>query len=166
MGAEASGPVAFRHHDHAGCVAKAMARAERVCTARGLRLTPLRRRALEILLEAHRAMGAYDLLARLAEEGLGSTPPVAYRALDFLSAAGLAHRIERLNAFVACTHSGEVHAPAFMICRDCRAVAEAPMDPGAGAVGPAAEAAGFSIEAVVVEAEGLCPGCSEASGQG
>ena len=110
-------------------------------------------------------MGAYDLLARLAGEGLGSTPPVAYRALDFLSAAGLAHRIERLNAFVACTHPGEGHAPAFIVCRDCRAVAEETLGPEAGAVGEAARAAGFSVEAMVVEAEGLCPDCAAQAGR-
>ncbi len=47
-------------------------------------MTPVRRRVLEILLEKHRAMGAYDVLDRLAAEGFGNQPPVAYRALDFL----------------------------------------------------------------------------------
>ncbi len=50
--------------------------------------------------------------------------PVAYRALDFLVKAGFAHKIEALNAYISCTHNGKKHAPAFLICRLCNAVAE------------------------------------------
>ncbi|OIP83791.1 MAG: Fur family transcriptional regulator, partial [Rhodobacterales bacterium CG2_30_65_12] len=106
----------FQPHDHAACTAEALARAEENCVAEGARLTPVRRRALEILLETHSAMGAYDVLERLAAEGFGHQPPVAYRALDFLVEHGLAHRIQRLNAFTACTHpGGHSHAPVFLI---------------------------------------------------
>ena len=68
-----------------------------------LRLTPARAFVLETLLESHRAMTAYEILDKLAAAGLGSQPPVAYRALDFLVANGFVHRIERLGAFAACT---------------------------------------------------------------
>jgi len=146
----------FGRHDHDACVADAMAAAERACAARGLRLTPVRRRVLELLSAEHAALGAYDVMARLGRDGFGSTPPVAYRALSFLVEAGFAHRIERLNAFVACALPGAAHDPAFLICRACGAVAETPTDAPLGAT---AEAAGFAIEQVVVEAEGLCPDC-------
>jgi Fur family zinc uptake transcriptional regulator len=150
-------PSAFARHDHAACIAQALQAADRTCAARGAQLTPVRRRTLEILLESHAALGAYDVLARLAAEGMGSQPPVAYRALGFLVEQGLAHRIERLNAFVACVHPGAAHDPAFLICRACHKVAEAEAAPG----GPFAAAApdGFRIEQTVVEAEGLCPAC-------
>ena len=75
--------------------------------------TPVRRRALEILLKEHRALGAYEVLDGLREPGFGSQPPVAYRALEFLVTHGFAHRVERLNAFIACAHPGKAHAPAF-----------------------------------------------------
>ena len=104
-------------------------------------------------------MGAYEVLDVLREEGLGSQPPVAYRALEFLVLNGFAHRIERLNAFIACAHPGEDHAPAFLICRGCDSVAEAPLEPTKGRLGKAANAAGFVIERAVVEAIGLCPNC-------
>ncbi len=154
---------AFEAHDHNGCVARTAEAAEALCAARGLRLTPARRRVLQILLEEHRAMGAYDVLARLSAEGQGAHPPVAYRALDFLVENGLAHKIERLNAFIACHHPGEGHRPAFLICRDCDAVAEAHVPPGDGALGAEAQALGFRIERTVIEAEGLCPGCQDAA---
>ncbi|MEL6691127.1 MAG: transcriptional repressor, partial [Pseudomonadota bacterium] len=91
----------FEPHDHGACISDALAAADAQCAERNVRLTPVRRRVLEILLEEHHALGAYDVLDRLRDEGLGSQPPVAYRALEFLVKEGLAHRIERLNAFVA-----------------------------------------------------------------
>ncbi|RMD92342.1 MAG: transcriptional repressor, partial [Alphaproteobacteria bacterium] len=92
--------AAFAPHDHRACAAAALARAEARCRESGLRLTPLRRRVLEILLESHRPLGAYDILARLRADGRPAQPPVAYRALDFLVAHGLAHRLHSLNAFL------------------------------------------------------------------
>jgi Fur family zinc uptake transcriptional regulator len=154
-------PVGFARHDHATCVAEGLAAAEARCADEGLRFTPVRRKVLEILLQEHRALGAYAILDRLRSDGFGSQPPVAYRALDFLVAHGLAHKIERLNAFIACAHPGASHAPAFMICRLCDAVAEAQSAPTRGALGAAARATGFRIERTVVEAEGICPSCAD-----
>ncbi|WP_432816810.1 transcriptional repressor [Sulfitobacter sp. JB4-11] len=156
---DANEPVGFRRHDHTACVRDTLQRAEAICREKKLRLTPVRRRALEILLAEHRALGAYDLLAVLADEGLGNQPPVAYRALDFLVSAGFAHKIEALNAYIGCTHLGEGHNPVFLICRACKSVAETCTGPEQGRLGAAARAAGFRIERTVLEAEGLCPDC-------
>jgi Fur family zinc uptake transcriptional regulator len=153
--------LAFAAHDHDHCQADTLARAEALIAERGLRWTPVRRRVLEILLETHRAIGAYDVLGRLAAEGFGSQPPVAYRALDFLEEQGLAHRIRRLNAFTACVHPGEAHAPAFLICRSCALVAEAPAEAVRGALDMAARRIGFTVEGSNIEAMGLCPECRE-----
>ncbi|CAM5357670.1 transcriptional repressor [Frigidibacter albus] len=158
---ETDAGLAFEHHDHAHCADDTMARAEAVAAARGARLTPVRRRVLEILLEAHRAMGAYEVLDRLAAEGFGNQPPVAYRALEFLVEHGLAHRVRRLNAFAACMHPGQDHSPVFLICRSCDAVAEAPAEPVRAALAGAAGAVGFSVERATVEALGLCAACRE-----
>ena len=158
-----TGPAGFAAHDHAGCVRDALAVAERRCAEEGLRFTPVRRAALETLLREHRALGAYQVLERLRDAGFGSQPPVAYRALDFLVAHGLAHKVERLNAFVACAHPGTGHLPVFMICRVCESVAETRSAPSHGTLGREARAAGFTIERAVVEAEGVCPGCADAA---
>lgn len=146
-------------HDHACCIADALSHLEAHCAANGLQLTPVRRRVMDILLEQHRALGAYEILARLRDEGLGSQPPVVYRALDFLVRAGFVHRVETLNAFVACSRSGAGHVPAFLICRNCRTVIETPDEPSAGVLAGAAQEAGFAIETAVSEAEGLCAQC-------
>lgn len=155
--------LAFEEHDHSKCVAEAVEAAEQLCESKGIRFTPVRRKVLEILLQEHRALGAYDILDRLREAGFGSQPPVAYRALDFLVSHGFAHKIERLNAFIACTHPGAAHSPVFMICRLCDAVAEATSTPTKKTLGATAQAAGFQIERTVVEAEGLCPTCAAKS---
>lgn len=140
--------------------ARTLVAAEAHCAAHGLRLTPSRRRALEILAAEGRAIGAYDVLDRLRRDGFGAHPPVAYRALDFLVRHGLAHRLGRRNAFVACAHPGEAHTPALLVCRLCDAVEEARSAPARRALGAAARASGFRIEDAVVEAEGVCPACT------
>lgn len=148
----------FHSHDHEHCIDAAFVAVEKRCHEHGLKLTPVRRRVLEILLSEHRAMGAYDILPILADEGLGGQPPVVYRALDFLSKNGFVHKIERLNAYIACTHPGQSHAPAFMICRDCSLVVETDSRPAVG-LKAAAKDIGFVIEATSIEVEGLCPNC-------
>lgn len=152
--------VAFQTHEHTGCVARGVSAAEALCAERSVRLTDARRRVLEILLAEHKAMGAYDVLAKLSQEGEPAHPPAAYRALDFLVEHGLAHRIERLNAFVACSEPSEHHRPAFLICRECKLVAEAHVAPDDGALGEAARRIGFRIEKTSIEVEGLCPACA------
>ena len=151
----------FEAHDHARCVSRSLEEADARAAQDGLRLTKTRRRVLEILLEGHRAMGAYDILERLRAEGYAAQPPVAYRALDFLTQNGLAHRIERLNAYIACTGPDAPHAPMFMICRSCEAVAEAKAALASDGISKVAKEAGFSIEAVAIEAEGLCLSCAQ-----
>ena len=153
--------IGFESHDHDTCISGVLRAVEDTCAAQSLQLTPVRRRAIEILLEEHRAMGAYEVLDRLREDGLGSQPPVAYRALEFLVGHGFAHKVERRNAFVACAHPGQSHAPTFLICRACDAVAEACSRDTARSIRAAASELGFAVERMAVEVEGLCPACAE-----
>jgi Fur family zinc uptake transcriptional regulator len=89
---------------------------------------------------------------------------VAYRALDFRVQNGFAHRIVRLSAFVACSHAGEAHAAAFLVCSDCRTVAGASLPQLEAAKGACAEAEDFAVDRVVIEAEGLCARWRAAAG--
>jgi Fur family zinc uptake transcriptional regulator len=57
-------------------------------------------------------------------------------------------------------HPGEAHSPAFLICRACHAVAEAPAEAVRAAMGVAAGGIGFTVERITVEALGLCPACA------
>lgn len=136
-----------------------LAAIEKECRAKGLNLTPIRRRVLEILLQDHRAKGAYDVLGVLRAEGLGSQPPAAYRALDFLVTNGYAHRIENLNAYVACSHSHSHHSPAFMICTSCNHVDETSSTLVASALADAIGDTGFQANQTTIEVQGLCDKC-------
>ncbi|MEM7241644.1 MAG: Fur family transcriptional regulator [Pseudomonadota bacterium] len=153
--------LSFQPHDHDHCMSDALATAEELCADKKLRLTPIRKLVYEILLTDHRAMGAYQILDELKKRGEKSQPPVAYRALDFLQQHGFVHKIERLNAFIACTHPHDGHKPVFLICRSCDQVAEAHAELSEGRLGRAADEAGFEIEKTVVEAVGLCPNCKD-----
>ena len=70
------------------------------------------------------AAGAYDIIERMAEQGPRPAPITVYRALDFLAAHGLVHKIESRNAFVACSHSHEGEPAALLVCEACGTVAE------------------------------------------
>jgi Fur family zinc uptake transcriptional regulator len=152
-------PNAFDPHDHSHCASDGLARADAILAARKQRLTPVRRQTLEILLSEHRALGAYEVLERLAAAGFGKQPPVAYRALEFLVDQGFAHKVRRLNAFTACMHPETDHAPLFLICRGCNALAETAAAPVRAALDAAAQAVGFTVERTSIEALGLCPAC-------
>jgi len=154
--------TAFVQHDHSACISRSVAALETYCAEKRLKLTPVRRRALEVLLQDHRALGAYDILEVLSAEGLGSQPPVAYRALNFLVEHGFAHRVDRLNAFVACLHADKAHAPAFLICRNCGSIDEVQDNALDDAITALANARGFVPARYGVEVEGLCPECGAA----
>jgi Fur family zinc uptake transcriptional regulator len=135
-------------------------RAGRLCAARGVRLTDLRREVLGLILDTEGPTGAYDLLDRLKAIRRGAAPPTVYRALDFLVEHGMVHRVERLSAFVGClAHEGEEHAAQFLICRTCSRVTEIEDGDLAHALADAAARAGFSVGRATIEAEGICAGC-------
>ena len=147
-------------HDHARCSADALTHAEALCAKRGERLTPMRRHVLEVLSASHKPLGAYDLIERLAKRGDKLSPITIYRALDFLTAQGLVHRIESRNAFLACINNHASDAPVvFLICEHCGAVGEAPSAAVAESLNAAAKSAGFSPKAPVIEITGVCAHC-------
>lgn len=149
-----------RHgHDHGRCVDAALAAAEALCAEQGLRLTPVRRRVLELVWKGHQPVKAYDILERLQEQNPRTAPPTVYRALEFLLEARLVHRVESLNAYVGCGDPATPHVGQFLICRVCHAVAEI-NDPGvAKMLGQDARRLGFHSERPTVEVSGLCPHC-------
>jgi Fur family zinc uptake transcriptional regulator len=152
------------HHDdgehrglHGAALHRAMGSAESRCAATQERLTPPRRRVLALLLEAHGPLKAYDLIAAFGEGGEPAKPPTVYRALEFLERLGFAHRIESLNAYVPCRLDGDSHSAAFLICDCCGAAEEFEPDFAPGRA--AAEAKGYAVNTVTLEARGLCPAC-------
>jgi Fur family zinc uptake transcriptional regulator len=149
-------------HDHRHCVEDALAAAEKVCAEKELRFTPLRRRVLELVWSSHKPVGAYALLDELRNEDLGSAPPTVYRALDFLIENGLIHRIERMNAFVGCSHPGESHRGFFLICSDCGNAQELQSDGLADTISASASRRGFTARDMTLEVTGVCGDCRQA----
>lgn len=145
-------------------------RAAAQCASRGAQLTPLRRQVLRLVMAAEQPVGAYALLDQLKAERGGAAPPTVYRALDFLLEQGLIHKLERLNAFLPCVeashahgHGDHDHPHQFLICKRCGATTELTDHAAAHALEEAAARAGFRVERMTVELEGLCARCSEAS---
>src|SRR3982751_6366932 len=147
-------------HDHGRCTADALAHAEAVCGERAQKFTPIRRHVLGALLSSHRPLGAYEVIDELAKSMPRPAPITVYRALDFLMANGLVHRIESRNAYLACAHDHDSAAlVAFLICDRCGSVGEIPAAPVARDLAAAARASGFAPRLAVVEIAGTCAHC-------
>lgn len=136
-----------------------IAEAEQLVLAKGQKLTRIRRKVLHLLLDSEEPAKAYDLLAQLDGEG-AAKPPTIYRALDFLQEMGLAHKIESLNAYVACGHAKHAHSAVFIICDACGAAEELHAVATSDAMQDDAKAAGFEVRSAVIEARGVCRKCA------
>lgn len=147
-------------HDHQGCIDRALEHAAEI-SARGARLTPLRRRVLKLIWRGHRPIGAYEILAALKREHRAAAPPTVYRTLDFLLENGLVHRIEHLNAYVGCIFPKVPHGGQFLVCRSCGLAAEINDARIDDAIRQSAGTAGFVVGRPTIEIEGLCPHCRD-----
>lgn len=124
-----------------------------------MRLTPIRRRVLEQVLARHAPVGAYDVLQSLASEGTHWAPPTVYRALEFLLEAGLIHRIDALNAFIACESPEHAHSGQFLVCTRCHRVDELSDPKLSRLLATRAREAGFSADLPGIEIKGICSRC-------
>jgi Fur family zinc uptake transcriptional regulator len=139
----------------------ALALAEEYCRNRGERLTPIRRKVLELLLTAGRATKAYTLLDEMKKTHPGSAPPTIYRALDFLLAARLVHRIESINAFTACHDLTHCEHGILVVCQECGTVTELHDPPLQHALVAKIQMAGYQLAGEGFELKGICPACQQ-----
>ena len=152
-----------KHHVHDA--AAFVAAVERACNERGLRLTAIRARVLSLVAAAGKPIKAYDLLEQVRDgEGAGAAaPPTVYRALDFLMANGFIHKLESINAFVACHHPNSAqHSVPFLICDRCYSATELEDASIVDSLDAAARALGFAPQAQTLEVHGLCADCADA----
>jgi Fur family zinc uptake transcriptional regulator len=147
-------------HDHGHCTDELLARAEKLCARRGARLTEQRRDVLASVARNHAAVGAYEVIERMADHGPRPAPITVYRALDFLVAHGLVHKIESRNAYVACSHSHEGTPAALLLCDGCGAVAEFDVPETFTSLSRRAAGHGFKTERMVLELAGKCELCA------
>lgn len=132
-------------------------------TVAGIRLTPLRKQVYDALSASDRPLSAYELLDRLRPAGIKSPPPV-YRSLNFLVEHGLVHRIESLNAFMACRHPHDhEHGVQLLICDDCGRTEEVEVARLSDDINSACDDHGFEITHPVVEIHGRCRQCRQSA---
>jgi Fur family zinc uptake transcriptional regulator len=74
------------------------------------------------------------------------------------------HRIESRNAFIGCSHPGELHVVEILLCLDCGRAAEVPDGAVARAVQASALGLGFEVERQTIEVSGRCRACRSATG--
>ena len=124
------------------------------------KLTKNQSMVMKALLKANGPLSAYTILDQLRSKGLRA-PLQVYRALDKLVEYGMAHRLESMNAFVACRHpDGESEAMvAFTICESCGEVTEIANDGFDGQLHKLAGGIGFNVKKSTVELFGKCEAC-------
>ncbi len=130
---------------------------EEKLTAKGERFTDARQSVMAALLEFDATTAkAYDIV-----EAMGNVKPMTvYRALDFLVAQGLAHRIESLNAYAPCVENHCAHKDSqYLICDKCEKVEELHSHAIDDFIAEQTAKDGFKISTKVIEIHGLCSSC-------
>lgn len=133
--------------------------ADTLCAQRGKRLTPIRRKVLELLLRHGRSIKAYELLDAIKAEHQGAAPPTVYRALDFLVEEGLIHRLDAVNAWSACHDAAGAPHDLLVVCTHCGAVAEISDPAMSRQLAERVAKTGFALATHETEIRALCPDC-------
>lgn len=143
-------------------LAKAVERASAAFAEKNIRFTKLRQMVYEEIAATYSSIGAYEILARMAEKGTRVAPISIYRAIDALLEAGVIHRLESKNAFFACRRMDHRtgRRPLFLSCEKCGAVGEVDGQDIFDMIGEAARGAKFVPRVKFVEVQGLCPRCA------
>lgn len=150
----------WKKHQHSTCIKQALNKAEEVCNARKCKLTPIRKKVLELIWKSHKPIKAYDLLAQLSSAEFVEKPPTVYRALDFLIENNLIHRIESQNAFIGCSSDHDTLDSKFFICDNCNEVEELSEPKVHKTLKEISKKQGFIPSLVNVEIHGTCAQCA------
>lgn len=141
---------------------EAMAQSEALCRANGARLTPIRRRVLEVLQGLDRPLGAYDLVDLFGAQGRRMAPITIYRALDFLIEQGLVHRLASRNTYIASSGAASGReTTAFLICDGCGGVTGVASPDVADTVLKVLRERGYQPRTRILEITGRCAHCQD-----
>jgi len=114
------------------------------------------------LSHAKGALSAYTILDELRDEGF-KAPLQVYRALDKLVEIGLVHKLESLNAFIACQHpsceGATTETVVFTICENCGDVEELVNEKLLSSINGLASKIDFALKQSVIELRGVCSAC-------
>jgi Fur family transcriptional regulator, zinc uptake regulator len=124
-------------------------------------LSETQKRVHRILASAQNPLSAYEVLDKMRAKG-AVTPPTVYRSLDKLIEKGLAHRLESLNAYVACKHPHHDHdMAAFAICENCGLAREFTDPHISDRLAHWSDDHAFRPKKMTVEIRGLCETCAK-----
>lgn len=148
-------------HDHVACLSQTLQRARAAFEAHGLRLTDLRLRVFTQIAASHHAVGAYDIIDKLGQQGTRLAPVSVYRAIEALIAAGVVHRLESANAYFAChaAHASE-RQHVILSCSTCGTISEVDAVPVFAAIESLARTHQFAPLSRIVEIAGRCGPCT------
>lgn len=129
---------------------------------KNIKLTSLRYDVLQILFTSNKAIGAYDILAKLKKQRPNAEPMTVYRVLDYLVTAKLAHRIESQNTFVCCSsliEENNHHKAILHICTSCGGSHEFEDKNVFLAIEKFAKENSLKIDDSLLEIKGICNKC-------
>ncbi|MDR3346992.1 MAG: transcriptional repressor [Helicobacteraceae bacterium] len=132
--------------------------AELICEKKNARMTGLRRKILEILIEADYPLKAYDIIELVGGTRRRITPSAVYRTLDFLLKHGLAHKINSINAYSLCFAPETKHTPIIFVCLLCKKAEEINDKTLDEVLRSRLDELGFAISGSV-EIQGACKDC-------
>ena len=110
---------------------------------------------------AGRPVSAYEIIDFVRSD-VSLAPQTVYRSLERLIEAGAAHRLESLNAFVACAHAAHKGTAIFAICESCKTVREFSEARAVEALGSWAVREKFDVTQMTLELRGTCAKCKAA----
>ncbi|MCW8931498.1 MAG: transcriptional repressor [Gammaproteobacteria bacterium] len=147
-------------HDHHICQSKALQHINEQCRKKNIRLTPIRQQVFDEILQSHKAIKAYDILQNMSTPGEMVKPPTVYRAIDFLLEHGFIHKIESLNAFIACYHEHNKDCFQLLICDECGTVSEQINNKISHEMKLLSEKENFTLQHPIIELHGTCFQCN------
>ena len=119
---------------------------------------------MNLLSEAKGPLSAYQILHDLNDHGFRG-PTQVYRVLDKLLELGMVHRIESMNAFVACQqekcHEKNKEINLFTICKICGSVQELLSNGLKNIVKSLSKDNNFLLKSSVLELNGVCSKCKD-----
>lgn len=147
-------------------IQEALQKAQTECDSKGLRLTEKRRNILKMLLDRNQPMSAYDISEQYKSlYAYALSAMSAYRMLEFLQQAGLVHKLETTNQYLACSHitcSHKHRYPQFLICDSCHQVIELGLQNHLmNEIDASIEKTGFKLSGKQIELHGECKQCQQ-----
>lgn len=120
---------------------------------------------LGVLRRNQTPVSAYDVLETLRKTHEKVAPTTIYRALSTLTKCGQVHRVESLNAFVACQCGRHQHTSILSICEECGAVEESIDTDLVEELTSVIGRSGFFPQRHVIEVHGTCGSCGARKAQ-